>query len=415
MMSMISPAPERVASELTELSTLTDSDRPGWTRRALSEFDVSGREFARRLMRQSGMDTRIDGAGNVIGVLPGRLGGRQIMLGSHTDTVDGGGRFDGIVGVLGAIEVVRLIQEHDIRVDHDLVVVVFFNEEPNDFGLFCVGSRAMTGQVDRQTLAITDPTGRTLADALPDSRIDPDDFLSAAYDFNPVTAFLELHIEQGPELERAGRQIGVVETITGINHFRALFTGRQDHAGTTPMDVRADAGCAAAGTVLAVESIAESGLNTRGTSGQIRFTPEAVNVVSQIASLEGEFRGPEGSWLNEAQRRLTAAAGSEAEKRGVEVEIEWTTDDAPVPLHEPITSTITEVADDFGLSRATMFSGAGHDAGIIAAKTQVGMIFVPSVDGRSHCPEEFTDFADIIPGISVLLETVLRTDRRARG
>ncbi|HJF77844.1 MAG TPA: M20 family metallo-hydrolase [Brevibacterium linens] len=412
---MISPAPERVASELTELSTLTDSDRPGWTRRALSEFDVSGREFARRLMRQSGMDTRIDGAGNVIGVLPGRLGGRQIMLGSHTDTVDGGGRFDGIVGVLGAIEVVRLIQEHDIRVDHDLVVVVFFNEEPNDFGLFCVGSRAMTGQVDRQTLAITDPTGRSLADALPDSRIDPDDFLSAAYDFNPVTAFLELHIEQGPELERAGRQIGVVETITGINHFRALFTGRQDHAGTTPMDVRADAGCAAAGTVLAVESIAESGLNTRGTSGQIRFTPEAVNVVSQIASLEGEFRGPEGSWLNEAQRRLTAAAGSEAEKRGVEVEIEWTTDDAPVPLHEPITSTITEVADDFGLSRATMFSGAGHDAGIIAAKTQVGMIFVPSVDGRSHCPEEFTDFADIMPGISVLLETVLRTDRRARG
>lgn len=415
MMSMISPAPERVASELTELSTLTDSDRPGWTRRALSEFDVSGREFARRLMRQSGMDTRIDGAGNVIGVLPGRLGGRQIMLGSHTDTVDGGGRFDGIVGVLGAIEVVRLIQEHDIRVDHDLVVVVFFNEEPNDFGLFCVGSRAMTGQVDRQTLAITDPTGRSLADALPDSRIDPDDFLSAAYDFNPVTAFLELHIEQGPELERAGRQIGVVETITGINHFRALFTGRQDHAGTTPMDVRADAGCAAAGTVLAVESIAESGLNTRGTSGQIRFTPEAVNVVSQIASLEGEFRGPEGSWLNEAQRRLTAAAGSEAEKRGVEVEVEWTTDDAPVPLHEPITSTITEVADDFGLSRATMFSGAGHDAGIIAAKTQVGMIFVPSVDGRSHCPEEFTDFADIMPGISVLLETVLRTDRRARG
>lgn len=415
MMSMITPARERVDSELTELSTLTDSDRPGWTRRALSEFDVSGREFARRLMRQSGMDTRVDGAGNVIGVLPGRLGGRQIMLGSHTDTVDGGGRFDGITGVLGAIEVVRLIREHDILVDHDLVVVVFFNEEPNDFGLFCVGSRAMTGQVDRQTLAMTDPTGRSLADALPDSRIDPDDFLSASYDFNPVTAFLELHIEQGPELERAGRQIGVVETITGINHFRALFTGRQDHAGTTPMDERADAGCAAAGTVLAVESIAESGLNTRGTSGQISFTPEAVNVVSQIASFEGEFRGPEGSWLNEAQRRLTAAAGNEAEKRGVEVEIEWTTDDAPVPLHEPITSTITEVADDFGLSRATMFSGAGHDAGIIAAKTQVGMIFVPSVDGRSHCPEEFTDFADIMPGISVLLETILRIDRRSRG
>jgi N-carbamoyl-L-amino-acid hydrolase len=410
-MSSISPVRDRFAAELTELSTLTDSSRPGWTRRALSEHDIAGREFARTLMKQAGLDTRIDGAGNVIGVLRGRLGGREIMLGSHTDTVDGGGRFDGITGVLGAIEVVRLLRENDIRLDHDLVIVVFFNEEPNDFGFFCVGSRAMTGLVDSSTLAATDPTGRTLAEALPASAIDPEEFLRARYDFRPVTAFLELHIEQGPELERAGKQIGVVETITGITHFRALFTGRQDHAGTTPMDVRADAGCAAAGTVLAVESIAESGQNTRGTSGQIRFTPEAVNVVSQQAALEGEFRGPEGAWLHEAQRRLTDAAAAEASRRGVSVEMEWTTDDAPVPLHEPITSTIASVADDLGLSRATMFSGAGHDAGIIAAQTQVGMIFVPSVDGRSHCPEEFTDFDDIMPGVSVLLETVLRIDR----
>ncbi|WP_209323398.1 M20 family metallo-hydrolase [Brevibacterium renqingii] len=414
-MSIISPVRERFATELGELAALTDSSRPGWTRRALSEEDVAGRDYARTLMKQAGLETRIDGAGNVIGLLRGRLGGREIMLGSHTDTVDGGGRFDGITGVLGAIEVVRLLRENDVRLDHDLVIVVFFNEEPNDFGLFCVGSRAMTGLVDRSTLAAVDPTGRTLAEALPESAIDPEAFLNARYDFARVTAFLELHIEQGPELERAGRQIGVVETITGINHFRALFTGRQDHAGTTPMDVRADAGCAAAGTVLAVESIAGSGENTRGTCGQISFTPEAVNVVSQNAVVEGEFRGPEGSWLHEAQRRLTDAAAAEASRRGVSVEVEWTTDDAPVPLHEPVTSTIASVADDLGLSRATMFSGAGHDAGIIAAKTRVGMVFVPSVDGRSHCPEEFTDLDDIMPGVSVLLETVLRVDRWYAG
>src|SRR5699024_7313632 len=145
MMSIISPVRERFATELTELAALTDSSRPGWTRRALSEEDVAGRDFARRLMKQAGLETRIDGAGNVIGRLRGRLGGREIMLGSHTDTVDGGGRFDGITGVLGAIEVVRLLRENDIRLDHDLVIVVFFNEEPNDFGFFCVGSRAMTG------------------------------------------------------------------------------------------------------------------------------------------------------------------------------------------------------------------------------------------------------------------------------
>lgn len=410
-MNTIAPVGERFASELAELSTLVDSDRPGWTRRAMSEFDIAGRDYARSLVRQAGLETRIDGAGNVIGVLPGRVGGRQIMLGSHTDTVDAGGRYDGITGVLGAIEAVRLLRENDITLDHDLVVVVFFNEEPNDFGLFCMGSRAMTGNADAAMLAITDPQGRSVADSLPRSGIDPHEFLQARYDFSPVTAFLELHIEQGPELERMDRQIGVVETITGIHHFRALFTGRQDHAGTTPMDVRADAGCAAAGTVLAVEAIAASGENTRGTSGQITFTPEATNVVSRLAAVEGELRGPSGSWLHEAQQRLTEAAEAEGSKRGVHVEMEWTTADEPVPMHEPITKLIATAADELGFTRATMFSGAGHDAGVIASQTNVGMIFVPSHDGRSHCPEEFTELSDILPGISVLLETVLRIDK----
>lgn len=410
-MNTIAPVGERFASELAELSTLVDSERPGWTRRAMSEFDIAGRDYARSLMRQAGLETRIDGAGNVIGVLPGRVGGRQIMLGSHTDTVDAGGRYDGITGVLGAIEVVRLLRENDITLDHDLVVVVFFNEEPNDFGLFCMGSRAMTGNADAEMLAITDPQGRSVADSLPRSGIDPHEFLQARYDFSPVTAFLELHIEQGPELERMDRQIGVVETITGIHHFRALFTGRQDHAGTTPMDVRADAGCAAAGTVLAVEAIAASGENTRGTSGQITFTPEATNVVSRLAAVEGELRGPSGSWLHEAQQRLIEAAAAEGSKRGVHVEMEWTTADEPVPMHEPITKLIATAADELGFTRATMFSGAGHDAGVIASQTNVGMIFVPSHDGRSHCPEEFTELSDILPGITVLLETVLRIDK----
>lgn len=409
-MNTIAPVGERFASELAELSTLVDSERPGWTRRAMSEFDIAGRDYARSLMRHAGLETRIDGAGNVIGVLPGRRGGRQIMLGSHTDTVDAGGRYDGITGVLGAIEVVRLLRENGITLDHDLVIVVFFNEEPNDFGLFCLGSRAMTGNVDAATLGITGPDGTTLADSLPRSGIDPHEFLQARYDFSPVTAFLELHIEQGPELERMDRQIGVVETITGIHHFRALFTGRQDHAGTTPMDTRADAGCAAAGTVLAVEAIAESGTNARGTSGQITFTPEATNVVSRMAAVEGELRGPSGSWLHEAQQRLTDAAAAEGSKRGVHVEMEWTTADEPVPMHEPITELIAAAADELGFSRATMFSGAGHDAGVIASQVKTGMIFVPSHDGRSHCPEEFTELSDILPGISVLLETVLRVD-----
>lgn len=404
---------DRVEADLRALADLVESDRPGWTRTALGPADREGRELVRRWMVDAGLETTLDGAGNVIGRVSGTgAGGRAIMVGSHTDTVVGGGRFDGIVGVVGAIEAVRALRESGQRLAHDLVVVDFFNEEPNEFGLSCVGSRAMAGELTRDHLELLDDRGRSLADALAHVGIDTEGILSAQYDFSGVDAFVELHIEQGPYLEQQGSQIGLVESITGISRFRALFNGRADHAGTMPMNLRRDAGCAAAGTVLAVERIAGEGVQTKGTSGQVTFTPAAVNVVTASAEFRGEFRGPEAEWLRHAQAALTDAAYDEGRRRGVGVEVDWLPLQEPAPMSPTMLSTLSQVVDDLGLSSSRLFSGAEHDAAVIAPKVPSGMIFVPSRDGRSHCPEEWTDLTDIAAGVTTLTRALLALDAR---
>jgi beta-ureidopropionase / N-carbamoyl-L-amino-acid hydrolase len=404
--------PDRLESDLRELSAVAEPGLPGWTRTALGEVDREARELVRRWMGEAGLETSVDGAGNIFGRLRGTGTGRTLLVGSHTDTVVGGGRFDGIVGVVGALEVVRALREAGRTLDHDLVVVDFFNEEPNEFGLSCVGSRAMVGELTPGHLGLVDDRGRTMAQALAQVGLDPHAALAARYDFSQVDAFLELHIEQGPYLEQHGSQIGLVESITGISRFRALFEGRADHAGTTPMDVRRDAGCAAAGTVLAVERIAGEGRDTKGTSGQVTFTPAAVNVVTASAEFRGELRGPEGEWLRHAQDRLTAAAEDEGTRRGVGVDVEWLPLQEPAPMSSGILSTLTDVVDGLGLRSSRLFSGAEHDAAVIARAVPTGMLFVPSRDGRSHCPEEWTDPGDVAAGVTALLHAVVELDRR---
>ncbi|WP_109473212.1 M20 family metallo-hydrolase [Ornithinimicrobium cavernae] len=407
--------PDRLESDLGALAQLVETDHPGWTRTALGPVDREARELVRRWMADVGLETSVDGAGNLFGRLRGTgSGGHSLMVGSHTDSVIGGGRFDGIVGVVGALEAVRVLRESGRQLEHDLVVVDFFNEEPNEFGLSCVGSRAMVGELTGDHLGLRDDQGRTLADALEGVGIDPAGALGAGYDFSGVDTFLELHIEQGPYLEAQGSQVGLVESITGISRFRALFTGQADHAGTAPMDRRRDAGCAAAGTVLAVERIAAEGDHTKGTSGQVTFTPAAVNVVTAHAEFRGEFRGPEGEWLRHAQERLTAAAGEEGHRRGVDVEVDWLPLQEPAPMSDPVLATLTEVVDGLGLTSSRLFSGAEHDAAVLARRVPTGMLFVPSRDGRSHCPEEWTDLADVTAGVTALTQALIALDRRGK-
>lgn len=407
---------ERVREDLAQLADMTDSGQPGWTRSALTDLDAEGRRWVLGRMREAGLTAHIDPAGNVIGVLEGRRGGRMLMTGSHTDTVPGGGRFDGMVGVVGACEAVRAFRESGVSLAHDLVVVDFFGEEPNRYGLSCVGSRALTGVFDTAFLEVTDDEGLSFAASLRAAGIDPAEMTKSTWPWDKVDGFLELHIEQGPLLEQTGTSIGLVTSITGISRFRALFSGRRDHAGTTSMDRRADAGCAAAGAVLAVERIARSGPDgVRGTTGAVTFTPAAVNVVTETAQMRGEFRSEDDRWLRAAEEALMSQVGQESQKRGVTVELDWLPHQAPRLMDGTLAGTCRAAVDDLGLSRAELFSGAEHDAAFIADRTPAAMLFVPSRDGRSHCPEEWTDLEDIMHGIRALAESLRRADADFRG
>ncbi len=405
---------EQLLTDLDSLSEMVDDSQPGWSRVALTELDREGRHWVRRRMIESGLKAHIDEAGNVIGVLPGRdPSAGTIMTGSHTDTVPTGGKFDGNVGVAAALDVVRSLRAQGIQLAQDLMVVDFFSEEPNRFGLSCVGSRAMTGRLNADHLLARDASGARFGDALVHAGIDPSTIMRARMDLTNVIAYVELHIEQGPNLEEQDTPIGLVTSITGISRFRGLFRGRMDHAGTMPMSRRHDAGCAAAGTVLAVESIASDSETSRGTTGRLTFTPDAVNVVSETAEVFGEFRSPDPEWLSYARGELLDAAQEHGERRGVSVDIEWLSQEAPVPMSDRLTQIASDALADLELPYTRMYSGAEHDAAMIAHAVPSMMIFVPSRAGRSHCPEEFTDSADILRGAEALLNTIVGVSVRA--
>jgi beta-ureidopropionase / N-carbamoyl-L-amino-acid hydrolase len=402
---------DRIQADLAELATFTDRRAEGWTRVALSDLDRDGREWALRKMREVGLDARIDPVGNVLGVLTGSAGSAgSIMTGSHTDTVDGAGRFDGTVGVCGAIEAVRCLREAGHSLTHDLVVVDFFSEEPNRFGVSCVGSRALTGRLTPDLLDLRDHTGATFRQALESAGSCVDRFDDVALKPNEVRAFVELHIEQGRNLQDNLAQIGVVSTITGFARFRAVFRGQRDHAGSTPMTARHDAGCAAAGTVLAVERIGGERAHSRGTTGAIRLMPESVNVVSEIAEVVAEFRSPDDDWLAGAREALSNAADDEAKARGAGLELFWLPSEPPVRLASDVIAVCEVSATERGYAVLRMYSAAEHDTAFMARMFPSAMIFIPSKDGRSHCPDEWSDGSDIAAGVQTLVDSIVRLD-----
>src|SRR6202165_4517160 len=287
----------RLQDDLAGLAEFHDPDSPGWTRRVFSAPYIRSREWVARRMSEAGLKVTRDTAGNLVGTLAGGRG-PALVTGSHTDTVSGGGRFDGPVGVLGAIEVARCIRDSGRKLRHELRVVDFLGEEPNDFGLSCVGSRAVAGTLTADHLATRDPSGRTLGEALASTGSDPQRIVEAAWARDSVSAFVELHIEQGPVLEQARVPIGIVSGIAGIERVVATFDGQADHAGTTPMGTRHDALCAAADAVLAIERLAAQGEGGVGTAGRIEVLPGALNVIPAQAQLWAEFRSVDGAWLD---------------------------------------------------------------------------------------------------------------------
>lgn len=404
---------ERLQHDIDQLSTYVEDGTPGWSRRVFSTAYREEREQIRRLMVDAGLETHVDAVGNIIGVLRGKNpAAAPLMTGSHTDTVHAGGRFDGIVGVLGAIETARLMRESGQKLERDLVIVDFIGEEANPYGVSCLGSRSIGGVLTAEHLDRVNPeTGDRLGDTMTGFGINPEQAIRQAWKPGSLEGYVELHVEQGPQLERSGNKIGVVTAIAGIERLMANFQGRADHSGTMPMQNRQDALLAAAEAILTVERVGcGAPIHGVSTTGKIESSPGSFNIVPDEARIWAEMRSVDAEWLNGAKGRIAENIAKDAAERGVETAIEWLNDQEPVPTAQSVQDRIASVAADLGADWEAIPSGAGHDAAHLGGLGPMGMIFIPSVGGRSHVPEEFTSIHDITLGVDVLATTLKRMD-----
>jgi len=400
--------PDRMEQRIKALSAYGANSDGGVDRVAFSEADLAGREYIRKLMREAGLTVRMDTAGNIIGRREGSdLNLPVIMFGSHIDSVPGGGNYDGDVGVIGAIEVAQLLHDNDIRTRHPLEVVSFTDEEG---GL--VGSRAMIGEIGDTTLGVTSHSGLTIGEGIRAVGGDPNRLELAERKPGELKAFIELHIEQGAILHEEDIDIGVVEGIVGIRWWDVTIEGFANHAGTTPMNRRWDAMVTAAEYILAVNRVATSMPGGQvATVGRLRAEPGAPNVIPGEVVLSLEIRDLSAEKIQRVFDEIVREGERIANARFTPIRYsEIDVASPPAPTDDQMRRIVAASADDLGLSFKFMPSGAGHDAQDMVHIAPTGMIFVPSVNGISHSPKEFTSAEDMANGASVLFRTVLEID-----
>ena len=408
----LEPRVERIKDDIIAFSAFVSPGEPPYTRLSFSPEDLQARAYVCRLMEGARLAVRTDAGGNIIGRREGACALPPLMVGSHLDTVRGGGRFDGVAGVVAAIEAARRYDEQHIRLDHPLEVVVFLAEEPSPFGLSTIGSRAMAGKLWPEHLALTDGTGRSLDAAMRSAGADPDRLPEAVRSPGDVAAFLELHIEQGPHLACAGVPVGVVTGIVGIWRGRIEIVGQPDHTGTTPMGRRRDALAAGSEAVLALEAVCSGAGDIVGTVGRVELFPNALNVVPGKMLLGMEMRGTDTACVEAAAADFTDRLDRIRDSRKIDIAFDFSMSSTPVRFPDEVVSLLREAAISLGIPYAQLHSGAGHDANHLAGIAPAAMIFLPSKDGRSHCSDEWTEWADIAAGTEVLAAAIQALDRR---
>ena len=404
---------QRLRETLEKLSEFGRNPEGGVTRLGFSEADMAAREYVIRLMVEAGLTVHVDPAGNIFG----RRGGSEklpvILFGSHIDSVLHGGNFDGDVGSMGAIEVIRALNDNHQTTRHPLEAVIWTNEEGNHFGLGTFGSSAASGKFGLEVLEHRDDQGLTLADWLRRYGQDPARFGEARIAKGALAGYLELHIEQGAVLEEAHISIGIVQGIVGIKHWSCVAAGFANHAGTTPMNRRHDALAAAAGAVLAVreEVRAEPGRQV-GTVGYLKVEPGAVNVIPGRAEFPVELRDLDSAKIDRVWGRIEKRFAAIGKNENVDIACTPGDSGEPARSDPAFQAAIREAATAAGLATIDMPSGAGQDAQEIAKLAPMGMIFVPSRGGISHSPKEFSSWEDIANGAEILYRSVLLLDKQ---
>ncbi len=399
---------ERLLGDLEALAQFGALPQGGLHRRAFSpDFEAAVAWLTER-MTAAGLAARRDAAGNVIGRL-GAAGVPALVAGSHIDTVPGGGAYDGALGVLAALECARVLAGAGQPPGRAFEVVAFADEEGAYGNLY--GSRAMLGQVGEEELAAAQSLdGESLGDALARAGLSLERVKQAGRSPKEIAAYFELHIEQGPVLEQAGQEIGIVEGIVGILSADITFLGRADHSGTTPLALRKDAFRGAADYMTRAYAAFEAdvGPDMRLSFGAVEVTPNAGNVVPEKARLRQEIRGLAAGDIEALFAANEKLADQVARDHGLAVELEPHVLDTPARMAQHLTDAIEAACGDLGLSCRRMPSGAGHDAQVMAQVTDAGMIFVPSQGGASHRSDEWTAPADLERGANVLLQTLVR-------
>ncbi|WP_153722460.1 M20 family metallo-hydrolase [Sporosarcina cascadiensis] len=400
---------ERLWKSVNDLAAITVEGQP-WTRRSFTEKYNQGREWLIKQMKESGLSVRMDEASNVIGRREGTDSSLPpIVIGSHTDTVPDGGRFDGIAGVLAGLEIARTLHEQNIQLKYPIEIVDFTAEEPSEYGLSTVGSRAWSANLSEEMLSYTDSNGQTLREAIAFAGGNPDQIQNCRREKGSISLYLEMHIEQGPVLLHQNAKLGVVSGIVGIQRYKVTVDGLPNHAGTTPMNLRNDALTAAAEMALALETEANQTFEQPvvATVGVFNNFPNASNVIPGKVEFYLEIRSISENVIDLVAEGFLKKVDEITKKRDVQNSVENISRSGSIVVSDEVKKLLHEACNNAADSVIELPSGAGHDTNQMSLLAPVGMIFIPCKDGRSHCPEEWAEKDDVALGTQALLNAII--------
>ncbi len=404
---------ERIEKHINSLSKYTATPNQGTTRLTYSEEDLQARTYIKEQMKTYGLKVREDGLGNIFGKLEGeKKDAPSVIVGSHFDSVPNGGDYDGPAGVVAGLEIAALFQENHIKPAYPLEIIAMIEEEGSRFGGGLMGSRGIAGYLQKDDIKqLKDKNGISVPEAMEEIGLDPS--LEVKRDPKTIKAFLEMHIEQGPLLEEEQISVGVVESIVGLTQLEVTISGKAGHAGTTPMDRRSDALVAAANIIAKLPQIAiEEGEGTVTTVGRHEVFPNGANVIPDKVTFSVDIRSSKEEHIKNVVQKVKDFIAS-YEKDNIQAEVEQSLYMQPKELNQEIRSLLQASCEQLDISYITMHSGAGHDAMVLSDITDVGLIFVPSKDGLSHCPEEWTAIHELAAGVEVLYETALKLTKKS--
>lgn len=398
---------ERLIKDLEELGKIGQDQRGGISRPSFSLPDLEARKWLKARIEEAGLIYRQDGAGNIFGRLSGKSS-QVVMAGSHIDTVINGGRYDGSVGVVAALECLRRIKEENLNLNKTLEMVSFTDEEGNLVGDF-LGSRAFTGQLQKEKLKnARTQFGHPLEEILLKAGLSVESLFQASDDRPEVVAYLELHIEQGPVLEEESVPIGLVSAIAGKRYYQATFVGKAGHAGTTPLELRQDAFLTLADfAVRSTQLVARKYYGNTITIGRVVLKPGSFSIIPGEADFTLDLRSQDSYSLKVMEEEILTLASEVASARGLSFYKQLVDSTEPVVIPSPMLERLKSLCQKLGYDYYILPSGAGHDAQILASICPVGMIFIPSIDGRSHTPEEAINLEDLEKAANLLLQALI--------